>query len=190
MARSISDSQILDAALEVIIERGYAGATTKEIALKAGINEVTLFRRFGSKAKLLEAIVEQEAEGFDAAGIEYSGDIELDLARIVIFYQALMQSRGRVIAVLLNEVPRQPELLNLMQTPLTIFGKIAGLLERYQVEDRLIEEPPMQSFLALVAPIFLGHLIQYLQPGVVAAPLDPNQQVRYFLRGRAVRSPV
>jgi AcrR family transcriptional regulator len=187
MAHSISDSQILDAALEVIIERGYTGATTREIALKAGINEVTLFRRFGSKAKLMEAVVEQRAKGFDAAGIEYTGDLEADLVRIVQFYQGLMQSHGRVITMLINEVPRQPELLSVMQTPLTIFGKIAGLLERYQAENVLISEAPMQALLTLVAPIFLGSLVQYLQPNLAAAPLNPSEQVRNYLHGRAVR---
>ena len=48
MAR-ISDKQILDAALDVMAERGYTGATTRQMAAAAGINEVTLFRRFGSK---------------------------------------------------------------------------------------------------------------------------------------------
>ena len=70
MARAISDHQILEAALAVIVKQGYAGATTREIAATAGINEVTLFRRFGSKQKLLTAVVEQEAENFIAAGIE------------------------------------------------------------------------------------------------------------------------
>jgi AcrR family transcriptional regulator len=36
-------------------EKGYDGTTTKEIALAAGVNEVTLFRHFGTKQKLLEA---------------------------------------------------------------------------------------------------------------------------------------
>ena len=40
---------LLDAALLVIGERGVKGATTRLIAERAGVNEVTLFRKFGTK---------------------------------------------------------------------------------------------------------------------------------------------
>jgi AcrR family transcriptional regulator len=47
---------ILDAAVSVIAERGYAGATTAEIAKRAGVTEMTLFKYFPAKAKFLEAL--------------------------------------------------------------------------------------------------------------------------------------
>ncbi len=49
-----TDEKILDAALAVLATEGYAGATTKKIAEGAGINEVTLFRKFKSKENLLK----------------------------------------------------------------------------------------------------------------------------------------
>jgi AcrR family transcriptional regulator len=49
--------QILDAAAKVFAEHGFRGATTRLIADAADVNEVTLFRLFGSKDALLgEAI--------------------------------------------------------------------------------------------------------------------------------------
>ncbi|MBX3174035.1 MAG: TolC family protein [Gemmatimonadaceae bacterium] len=50
--------QLLDAAVRVYAESGFRGATTRKIAEAAGVNEVTLFRLFGSKAALIEAAVE------------------------------------------------------------------------------------------------------------------------------------
>lgn len=51
-------NRILAAAVEVFAEHGTRGATTRRIAEVAGVNEVTLFRHFGSKEKLLqEALV-------------------------------------------------------------------------------------------------------------------------------------
>ena len=41
--------KIMDATMTLIIEKGYSGATTKEIARLAGVNESTIFRRFGEK---------------------------------------------------------------------------------------------------------------------------------------------
>lgn len=48
-----TEDRILDAALRVFAEMGFRGATTRRIADEAGVNEVTLFRRFGSKEDLL-----------------------------------------------------------------------------------------------------------------------------------------
>lgn len=50
-------AQLLDAAVNVFAEVGFRGATTRRIAQVAGVNEVTLFRHFGSKEGLImEAI--------------------------------------------------------------------------------------------------------------------------------------
>ena len=49
----ISNRQITDAAKELIIEKGYSNMTTKDIAVRANVNETTLFRRFGSKKAII-----------------------------------------------------------------------------------------------------------------------------------------
>jgi AcrR family transcriptional regulator len=49
-----TDEKILDAALAILAREGYGGATTKKIAEEAGINEVTLFRKFKSKENLMK----------------------------------------------------------------------------------------------------------------------------------------
>src|SRR5262245_11917799 len=46
--------QLLEAAARVYAEAGFRGATTRRIADEAGVNEVTLFRLFGSKAALIK----------------------------------------------------------------------------------------------------------------------------------------
>jgi AcrR family transcriptional regulator len=185
MARTISDDQILEAALNVIVQRGYAGATTREISAAAGMNEVTLFRRFGSKEQLLRAVVEQEAEHFYTSGIEYTGDLEGDLRRVVHFYRDLMAERGRVIAMLINEIPRQPELMALMETPLRIFAEITAMIERYQREGALVAEPPMQALMALVGPVFLGGLMGFVHLQMQDVVLEPEELVQHFLQGRS-----
>jgi len=50
--------RILDAAKNVYAQHGFRGATTRLIAIEAGVNEVTLFRTFGSKAALFEALMQ------------------------------------------------------------------------------------------------------------------------------------
>ena len=57
-----SRERILRAAAAVFTEHGVAGATTRRIAEQAGVNEVTLFRIFGSKAALLEEAVRSSVD--------------------------------------------------------------------------------------------------------------------------------
>lgn len=52
--------RILDAAKRVYAQHGFRGATTRLIAIEAGVNEVTLFRTFGSKAALFEALMQDQ----------------------------------------------------------------------------------------------------------------------------------
>jgi AcrR family transcriptional regulator len=51
--------KILDAGLRLFSKKGYLGATTKEIAKKAGVAELTLFRHFTSKERLFGEMIER-----------------------------------------------------------------------------------------------------------------------------------
>ena len=48
--------QILKTAIQLFAQKGFRGTTTREIALAAGVNEVTIFRHFASKQELYSAI--------------------------------------------------------------------------------------------------------------------------------------
>lgn len=49
--------RIVESALKVFSEKGFLGATTKEIAREADVAEITLFRHFSSKEKLFEEVI-------------------------------------------------------------------------------------------------------------------------------------
>ena len=179
----VDDERILEAALDVIAERGYAAATTRRIAEAAGINEVTLFRRFGNKKKLLMAAAAREARQASVAEIEYTGDLHADLLHVVEFYRELMDKRAPTIIMLLSELPRQPELREAMGTPIGIIETVTELLRRYQEDGALLREPPMQGFYSLVGPIYLEAAV-HMAFGTQPAQVDPEEQIRRFLRGR------
>lgn len=50
-------ARIREAAAALFAEKGYAGATTREIALRASVSETLLFRHFGNKAALFDQVV-------------------------------------------------------------------------------------------------------------------------------------
>ncbi|MGE5722460.1 MAG: helix-turn-helix domain-containing protein, partial [Sphingomonadales bacterium] len=51
--------RICAAARQLFAERGYHGATTREIARSADVSETLLFRYFGSKSTLFDEVVAQ-----------------------------------------------------------------------------------------------------------------------------------
>jgi AcrR family transcriptional regulator len=59
--QSIKAETILDAAGDVFRERGH-GATTAEIAARAGVSEGILFHRYKNKEALLAAVIHRETE--------------------------------------------------------------------------------------------------------------------------------
>jgi AcrR family transcriptional regulator len=54
--------RILAAARKMYAERGSRGATTRDVAESAGVNEATLFRHFGTKQQLLSAMLDHYSE--------------------------------------------------------------------------------------------------------------------------------
>ena len=48
-----TQEKIISSAMSLIMERGYSSTTTKDIALKAGVNECTIFRKFKGKKEIV-----------------------------------------------------------------------------------------------------------------------------------------
>lgn len=71
-------AQVIEAARELFTERGYQGTTTKEIALRAGVSEPTLFKYFGSKASLFEVIVAEPLQDWASSLSTYWQDLPLE----------------------------------------------------------------------------------------------------------------
>jgi AcrR family transcriptional regulator len=57
MKKIDTKKRLLEATLKLTSEKGYMGATTREIAQQAGVTELTLFRHFGSKEKLFKELL-------------------------------------------------------------------------------------------------------------------------------------
>lgn len=54
---AIQESHLLDQLLIVFIEKGYASTSTRELADRCGIAEITLFRKYGTKKELFSKAV-------------------------------------------------------------------------------------------------------------------------------------
>jgi AcrR family transcriptional regulator len=108
--------RIILAALKLFGEVGYTQASTRLIAETAGVNEVTLFRHFGSKKNLLMTCTDTfNAAGFAATfEAELSGDYPSDIARMA---QLQLQNTAEnldVLRLLLSDTRTVPELRQAM----------------------------------------------------------------------------
>ncbi|AJY77970.1 transcriptional regulator [Paenibacillus beijingensis] len=101
-----SSDKLLSAAIELMAEKGYHGVTTREIAAAAGLNEVTLFRQFGSKQKLLEAAFERyhyTEEMIKLFNEKLEWELHTDLLLISRTYHDIMNRNRKMIQIGIKE---------------------------------------------------------------------------------------
>lgn len=104
--------KLLEAALEAMAERGYRGATTREIAARAGVCELTLFRHFGTKENLFRALLEKHSFTLMLKEILRSSKdepVKNTLFKIGIELYKTMQKKKPIMRVVLSEVVLRPE---------------------------------------------------------------------------------
>ncbi|MBE1535255.1 TetR/AcrR family transcriptional regulator [Actinomadura algeriensis] len=75
--------RILDAAADVMRERGVARATTKEIARAAGYSEALLYKHFRDKEELMMLVLQERMPAFSVAGEPGAGTVESNLVAVV-----------------------------------------------------------------------------------------------------------
>ncbi len=185
MPKVIADLQIFRAVMETIGARGYAGATTRQIAESAGVSEVTLFRKYGSKIELVKrainALVEQTE--FELA-TQYTGDIRADLLRVLQAYQQTVILHERFFFALFAEFRHTPELTDSFSQPLGLFQSIGDLLLRYQTEGVLRPENPLHSVASLLGPLLYFSMIVHSVGDTSMPPVDLGKHIQIFLEGR------
>ncbi len=100
--------RLLSAAAVVYGREGLNGATTRAIAGEAGVNEVTLFRHFHSKERLLAAVVGENFGKQTAAAQSVTttetGDLRTDLAEHARRYEQLLRDNLPLIRAMIGEI--------------------------------------------------------------------------------------
>jgi AcrR family transcriptional regulator len=101
-------SRILQAAKEIYQQNGTRGTTTREVAERAGVNEATLFRHFGNKNALLNAMRENSCglAQFESAMTALTGDLREDMRLIGAAMAERMFAQRALMCVSLAEDAR------------------------------------------------------------------------------------
>lgn len=76
-----TQNKIVEATMTLIMERGYASTTTKDIAAYAGVNECTIFRKFKGKKEIVLSAMQLPKwnPNLREEDFSYTGDLEKDL---------------------------------------------------------------------------------------------------------------
>ncbi len=185
MPKIVADETIFNAAMQTVFERGYAGATTKQIAEAAHISEVTLFRKYGNKAELIKQAISALTKQIDfESATQYTGNAAADLLRVTQMYQGTAVKNGQFIYAIILEIHRNPDLVDVIHEPMGMFDAIGQLLARYQAEGILKQEHPFSAVAGLLGPLMATNMIRGAAPGIHLPPIDLQYHVDVFLNGR------
>jgi AcrR family transcriptional regulator len=107
---SDSRDRILEAAARVYAQYGFRGATTRLIAQEAGVNEVTLFRLFGSKAQLFDELLNKQLHASIIPLLpDEPGNPETDLVEWCAVLLAQMRASRSFLRKMIGETEERPE---------------------------------------------------------------------------------
>ena len=112
-ASSDTHQRLIAAAAHAFARWGLQGATTRQIARDANVNEVTLFRHFQTKEKLIGAVLQQtfETQEFPDASpcADAAPDLRAGLMRYAKRYDELLQGNILLVRTVLGEIHRYRE---------------------------------------------------------------------------------
>ncbi|MBL8130854.1 MAG: TetR/AcrR family transcriptional regulator [Anaerolineae bacterium] len=181
--------RIIDAALALFSEVGYARATTRAIAERAGVNEVTIFRHFGSKKSLLMACVgTSNQQGFAQTFADHlTGDYAEDIRRMARLQRADIAQRVGVLRLFLCDAQAVSDLQEAM-----LLGagdnraRLAGYFQR-QIEAGIVraDVDPVILANAFDSLFSFSVLFQHFMGAAPAVPTDDALEAlaRVFIQG-------
>jgi AcrR family transcriptional regulator len=188
MPKVIDDKNVFRAAIDVLSACGYESATTKNIADAAGIHEATLFRKYRSKINLIEQAIKAQFLDVPLAKVAYTGNLHADLFSIIKAYLETSEMVGNILPILLIEIPRNPELKNLLEIPWKNITRVTNILEQYQAQNTIKQEPVLHSISVLLGPLMVRHLIKQTDLDLPIPSIEPQGYVENFLHGRMTKS--
>lgn len=159
--------KLLEATFNLISEKGYLGATTREIAHRAGVTELTLFRHFGSKEKLFEEVLKKytflpKLKGLlpELKKMSYKESLWVLGERFV----ETLKDRKSLIRIMISEINLYPEKIRDAYSSFIneLISALAGYfryLQGKKVTRHLSPEMAARAFLGMIFSYFLSEEI-------------------------------
>lgn len=183
--------RILDAAKKVYAQHGFRGATTRLIAIEAGVNEVTLFRTFGSKAALFEALMQAHVA---ASPIPDLPDIPIHPAGEMTEWCAAilhhLRENRSLIRTSFGEMEDRPAAaITMCEGPNCAGAILAGYAQRLQSVGIAAADADTSTAVAMLMSSMIGDAISRdVMPSAFPQPESeaPARYVRVFMRALGI----
>ncbi|MDP3618188.1 MAG: TetR/AcrR family transcriptional regulator [Ramlibacter sp.] len=194
--------ELLDAALDLFVEKGFAATKAEEVAARAGVSKGTLFLYFPSKEELFKAVVRENLSGRFATWNDEFQKFEgssADMLRycMKVWWERVGATRASGITkLMISEARNFPELAAFYQQEVIRPGQelIKRILKRgiargeFHVHD--LEYAAFSISAPMVFLIMMKHSLGACAPQDF--PLDPERyiasQVETLLNGFNVRT--
>ncbi len=185
--RASASTDILDAALETLAERGFQAATIESIAARAGVGRNTIYRRWSSKEELIADALQKLVVDIDLRDGDDIHALLLDWIRdfVRVFGDPLY---GRILPAVLGEVQANPVFAQMYAERVVRprYEALVGILRRAaergalrrdadveQIAD-LLAAPPFVRVLRIGLPPITEHyaedLLETIWRGVAPEP--------------------
>ncbi len=185
-------STILNAAVQVFAQHGFRGSTTRRIADAAAVNEVTIFRYFGSKEALLqEAIRGSDTNAFSKPLPENPKDPLKELTEWCTAVVNHLHERSSVIRKCMGEVEERPELGDhTREAPTRATNELCAYFRRLRSHGFTEEEFDANVASAmLIGSLFHDAMGRDMMPDIYPKPANtaPGKYANMILRALGVR---
>jgi AcrR family transcriptional regulator len=186
-------TRILEAAARVYSQHGFRGATTRLIAQEADVNEVTLFRTFGSKEALIEEAIRTCAEHADFARLPAEPeDPERELAAWCAAHMDHIRQARPLIISCMAEIDTRPEVAcGAARGGHRAWAELSRYLERLKEKGLMDPDVPINA----AGSMFMGAAFgdgmgREMIPEMFPKPREdaPQEYARIFLRAIAPRT--
>lgn len=164
---SSTEERIKEAAHKVFMQKGYAGARTRDIAEEAGINLALLNYYFRSKEKLFELVMlermQQMLQGVREIVYDPATTLEQKVDALVGRYTDLVASEPDLPLFVFGELRTNPQALPLQ---LASAGMVRDSVFYRQVQERKPGLDPLHVFANLVGmvifPVVGGPIVRHM----------------------------
>ncbi|MFL5615959.1 MAG: TetR/AcrR family transcriptional regulator [Gemmatimonadaceae bacterium] len=179
--------RILQAAARVYAQHGFRGATTRLIAIEAGVNEVSLFRTFGSKAALFEAMMQSHAAQLPLPLLpDNPADPQAELTSWCAGVLAHMRQWRSLIRKSFGELEERPEAALVMcEGPNCAAAALSAYVGQLQALGRADETADIATAVSMFMSSMFGDAISRdVLPHAFPQPEEdaPAKYVNVFLR--------
>lgn len=178
--------RILDAALGCFAEKGFSGSSTKEIARRAGVNEVTIFRLFKSKRALFVAVLGERSPILsikDRVSLETMGPLEDLLANNVRTVLRMLRSNKRIYFVVMADAWRQPKMRDIAYEEIVKKGIefVASFMKGLMDAGKIRRMDPDIAARGLMGAVQFYFLTTEIMGGGTPRPDEEERFVRGFV---------